>query len=112
MDKAKLFEMLLATFVDELSEHVESLNSGVLNLESLTDDAERLEALTVMFRAAHSLKGAARSVDALPIEAVCHPLRRRRSAQLSGVAGWLVGIWLKALLSSVPAVGRKPVMRA
>lgn len=74
MDKAKLFEMLLATFVDELSEHVESLNTGVLNLESLSDESERQESLTVMFRAAHSLKGAARSVDALPIEAACHGL--------------------------------------
>lgn len=74
VDRAKLLERLLATFVDELAEHVESLNAGVLTLETQGDADQRRETLTVMFRAAHSLKGASRAVDVLAIEAVCHRL--------------------------------------
>ncbi len=84
VDRAKLFERLLATFVDEVAEHVESLNSGVLSLESQQTDAERAETLTVMFRAAHSLKGASRAVDVLPIETVCHRLEDVLSALRDG----------------------------
>jgi len=84
VDRAKLFERLLATFVDEVAEHVESLNAGVLSLESGQDDAQQAETLTVMFRAAHSLKGASRAVDVLPIETVCHHLEDVFSALQDG----------------------------
>lgn len=84
VDRAKLFERLLATFVDEVAEHVQSLNAGVLSLESEQDELERAETLTVMFRAAHSLKGASRAVDVLPIETVCHHLEDVFSALRDG----------------------------
>lgn len=74
VDRARLLERLMATFVDELDEHVVSLNDGVLALEKGLTGDERTECLTVMFRAAHSLKGASRAVDQEPIEQLCHVL--------------------------------------
>jgi two-component system chemotaxis sensor kinase CheA len=53
---------------------VRTLNHDLLALEQQGDPAARAALLATMFRAAHSLKGAARSVDVGPIEAACHRL--------------------------------------
>jgi two-component system chemotaxis sensor kinase CheA len=65
---------LRATFTLEAEEHVQAIATGVLELEkSPTDDAQRRLVETV-FRAAHSLKGAARAVDFTEIESLCQSL--------------------------------------
>jgi two-component system chemotaxis sensor kinase CheA len=74
MDKNKLIERLMVTFLGELGEHVRSLNEELLALEKDPEGAGRTERLKVVFRAAHSLKGAARSVGVGPIEDACHRL--------------------------------------
>jgi two-component system, chemotaxis family, sensor kinase CheA len=74
VDRARLLERLMATFVDELDEHVQTLSDGVLTLEKGLSGDEHTECLTVMFRAAHSLKGASRAVDQEAVERLCHVL--------------------------------------
>jgi two-component system chemotaxis sensor kinase CheA len=65
---------LRATFTIEASEHLQTLATGVLELEkSATPEATR-RLVEEVFRAAHSLKGAARAVDFTEIEARCQVL--------------------------------------
>lgn len=74
MDREDLSRRLLATFVVELDEQVQALNRDLLALEKGPADARRAELLRSVFRAAHSLKGAARSVNLEVIEQFCHRL--------------------------------------
>ncbi len=65
MDREKLRERLLGIFVSELEVHVGVLRDGLTAMQtaSATNDGQRLELLC---RAAHTLKGAARSA-AVPL---------------------------------------------
>lgn len=80
VDKAKLIERLMATFLDELSGHVASMNDDLLSLEKSASAGNQLseedssERMPRLFRAAHSLKGASRAVSQPEIEQVCHQL--------------------------------------
>ncbi len=65
---------LLATFKIEAEEHLNALSSGLLELEKSPDSTRQAELTETIFREAHSLKGAARSVNATDIEAVCQSL--------------------------------------
>src|SRR5262245_18479723 len=72
MDRQELAELLTATFVAELDERVQSLERDLLAIEKRPPPGVRSELLKALFRSAHSLKGAARSVSASVIEASCH----------------------------------------
>jgi two-component system chemotaxis sensor kinase CheA len=74
VDKDKLLKRLMATFLEELEEHVGALNRELLALEKEADPARRAELLQTLFRSAHSLKGAARSVNVGLIESACHQM--------------------------------------
>lgn len=65
---------LLATFRIESEEHVNNMSARLISLEDLQDQKERAELTENLFREAHSLKGAARAVGILEIEAVCRSL--------------------------------------
>jgi two-component system chemotaxis sensor kinase CheA len=71
MDKAQLLERLMVTFLDELEEHVQTLNQ---TLRAIDQDPEPSDDTLVatLFRTVHSLKGAARSVRVGLIERACH----------------------------------------
>ena len=84
MDKAKLIKKLMATFVEELEEHVQAFNRDLLVLEKNPAPEERAERLKTLFRTAHSLKGAARSVNVSLIEGACHRLEEILSAARDG----------------------------
>ena len=71
MNRDDLNDRLRATFVQELEEQVRELNSGLLALEQNADDAERIRSL---FRAAHTIKGAARVAGVPAVERVCHAM--------------------------------------
>ena len=62
-------DQLRELFREEASEHLQTLEQGLLRLEANPDDAELLREV---FRAAHSLKGAARVVQASSAHAVMH----------------------------------------
>ena len=69
-------DKLLSTFRAELKEHIQTITNGLLNLEQgrFASDEERKAALDNVFRAAHSLKGAARTMGATAIEQIAHAL--------------------------------------
>jgi len=74
MDQESLKRQLLDTFKVELEEHVLTLNKGLLRLEQGAS-GEKFDALvSELFRAAHSLKGASRTVDILDINLIAHRL--------------------------------------
>ncbi len=74
MDKDKLIERLLATFLEELEEGVRSLNRDLMALEKGPTPEARGEIVKTLFRTAHSLKGASRSVNLPLIEETCHKM--------------------------------------
>jgi two-component system chemotaxis sensor kinase CheA len=72
LNRDELIRRLTATFLEELAEHVRVFNAELLLLEQNPAPARREEAIHALFRAAHSLKGAARAVSAPGIESVAH----------------------------------------
>jgi two-component system chemotaxis sensor kinase CheA len=74
MDKDQLIQELMPTFLTELDELVRALNQDLLALENAPTAASRRDPLTKLFRTAHSLKGAARTVNIAIIESTCHRL--------------------------------------
>jgi two-component system chemotaxis sensor kinase CheA len=65
---------LRATFKVEAEEHVQAMAKGVLELENAPGHDARRRLVETVFRAAHSLKGAARAVDFTDIESRCQSL--------------------------------------
>lgn len=80
MEKDTLAKRLMATFLEELDEHVRALNRDLLDLEKSSESAVRADRLKTLFRTAHSMKGAARSVGVRLIESACHALEDILSA--------------------------------
>jgi two-component system, chemotaxis family, sensor kinase CheA len=74
LNRDELIRRLTATFLEELAEHVRVFNAELLLLEQHPPAPRREEAIHSLFRAAHSLKGAARAVSATGIESVAHRL--------------------------------------
>jgi two-component system, chemotaxis family, sensor kinase CheA len=74
VDREKLLQRLMTTFLEELDEHVQKISDCVLALEKGSTGKDREEQIAELFRAAHSLKGASRAVDQRQIEQVCHVL--------------------------------------
>lgn len=74
MDRSKLIERLMATFLGELGDHVRAINDDLLALEKDPQGPDHAEHYQSLFRAAHSLKGAARSVGVGVVEEACHQL--------------------------------------
>src|ERR1043166_9705364 len=67
----QFLESLRATFKVEAGEHLQAIAAGLLELEKASDPDERRPLIETVFRAAHSLKGAARSVNFTEIEMIC-----------------------------------------
>ncbi|MHB8069575.1 MAG: hybrid sensor histidine kinase/response regulator [Desulfobaccales bacterium] len=70
----EFLKRLLATFRVEAEEHLQAISAGLLQLEKETDPEQRAAIVQNVFREAHSLKGAARSVSLGEVEAVCQAL--------------------------------------
>lgn len=72
---AKIREQIINSFRAELAEHVQTMNDGLLVLEQNQVSAqERGPLLEEVFRAAHSLKGAARAIGVTAVEQLAHAL--------------------------------------
>ena len=74
MNKDALIQQLMATYIDEVDEEARALNRDLLALEKAPPEAERLDLFKSLLRTAHTLKGASRSVNVGPVEAICHQL--------------------------------------
>jgi two-component system chemotaxis sensor kinase CheA len=70
----EFLKRLLATFRVEAEEHVSAISSGLIELEKVSSPERRMEIIESVFREAHSLKGAARSVNLVRIESACQSL--------------------------------------
>jgi len=72
-NKDELLKRLLVTFRLEADEHVKAMLAGLAELSGAAP-ARRQEIVEVIFREAHSLKGAARAVKITPVESLCQSL--------------------------------------
>ena len=70
----EFLKRLLATFRVEAEEHVSAICAGLIELEKVSSPERRMEIIESVFREAHSLKGAARSVNLVRIEGACQSL--------------------------------------
>lgn len=62
---------LVAAFQEEAAEHLAEIVNGLLKLEKEGTGAGQQETLEIIYRAAHSMKGAARAVNFSDIETLC-----------------------------------------
>src|SRR5437868_635439 len=72
---------MCALFRAESEEHLETLDHGLLRLETQPDDRATLEEV---FRAAHSVKGSARMLGVASVEKIAHQLEDELSAARRG----------------------------
>ena len=70
----EFLKKLLAAFKIEAEEHIRTITAGLLELEKERRTEQRDSLVETIFREAHSLKGAARSVNMTEIETVCQAL--------------------------------------
>jgi len=82
MDKknGEFQKRLLSTFKAEAEEHLKAIISGLIELEKDLSPEIKMEMIETVFREAHSLKGAARSVSMSDVEAICQSLESVFSA--------------------------------
>lgn len=75
MDKnAEFMKHLLATFKIEAEEHLQKISAGLIELEKAETPDRQAGIVETIFREAHSLKGAARSVNLTDLEALCQTM--------------------------------------
>ncbi len=67
----EFLKKLFAAFKVEAEEHLRAIGNGLLEVEKGTGERDGTDLIEKMYREAHSLKGAARSVGMMEIEAVC-----------------------------------------
>jgi len=90
MNEEELLKKLREAFKGEAQERLANLSSSLIDLEKGADGEEKARALEVAFREAHSLKGAARSVNLVDIETMCQGIEgvfaamKRDEVSLSG----------------------------
>lgn len=70
----ELLKRLLVTFRIEADEHIKAMSAGLAELEKNPAAERYAEIVEIVFREAHSLKGAARSVNLKEIASLCQPL--------------------------------------
>ncbi len=108
--KDEFFDKLLATFRIEAEEHVKAISTGLLELEKPSNRETQMKIVERIYREAHSLKGAARAVNAQDIEkvstcleSVFSSLKRREIQPSSGLFDLLhqAGDRLRTLLSTL-----------
>lgn len=67
----EFLKKLKDTFRIEADEHIQTISSGLLDLEKNPDPDVKLQILETIYREAHSLKGAARAVSLRDVEKIC-----------------------------------------
>lgn len=71
---AAFLKKLLATFKVEAGEHIAAISSGLIAMEKSPPTKVQADIIEMVFREAHSMKGAARSVNLTFVEAICQSL--------------------------------------
>ncbi|HUY14646.1 MAG TPA: response regulator [Terriglobia bacterium] len=70
----EFLKKLLVTFSVEAEEHINAISAGLVELEKVSSRERQMEIIEIVFREAHSLKGAARAVKMAKVEAICQTL--------------------------------------
>lgn len=101
-DQEAFLRQLRDIFAVEAGEHLRSLQEGLLALgkESHPEESPLIQPI---YRAAHSLKGAARAVDFLEIESLCHGVENVFSAVLKKEASFSPSLF-EALERTIDAI--------
>lgn len=73
-EKDDFLKELLNDFKVEAAEHVQAIMSGLLDLEKDLQNPQAQSIIETVFRATHSMKGAARAVNLMQIERLCMSL--------------------------------------
>ena len=73
-EQDELLNKLLATFKVKTEEHLQTISSGLVELEKEPTRDEQASIVETVYREVHSLKGAARAVDLTDVERVCQSL--------------------------------------
>jgi two-component system chemotaxis sensor kinase CheA len=114
----EFIKQLRATFRVEAAEHLQAITAGFLELEKTPAPAAQRKIIEAVFRAAHSLKGAARAVDFTQIESLCQSLedvfaswKRQESAPSPSAFDALHGK-LDAITAALSAPGAAGAARA
>ena len=68
------FKEILSIFRVEAEEHLTSMTSGLKQLENGTSMSDQKKIMENVHRAAHSLKGAARTIGLTDVEPICQSL--------------------------------------
>jgi len=84
MNPEDIQRQLQEAFRIEAEERIASMFANLTELEKCKDPDNRARMLEVIYREAHSLKGAARSVNILPVEAICQAMEGLFSALKNG----------------------------
>ena len=74
MMDSDFFKELLTIFKGECEEHIQTMKSSLQDLRQNMDSDKQLEIGEVVHRAAHSLKGAARTIGLSDVEPICQTL--------------------------------------
>ncbi len=74
MRDSEFQKRLLETFRVEAREHIDGMSAGLIDLEKARAPERQAPIIESVFRKAHSLKGAARAVNAAEIESICRSL--------------------------------------
>lgn len=96
---AQFDRKLAEIFKAEAGQHVQTMLGQITALERAASAAEIKSTAKLLFREAHSLKGAARAVGRIELEGVCHALESVLHALQKGELSWSAG--LSALLHDV-----------
>ncbi|MEI8139173.1 MAG: response regulator [bacterium] len=81
----EFMQRLLATFRVEANEHILAISADLQALQSLPEGPERIARIETVFRATHSLKGAARAIDLRSVEAVCQAMENVLAGAKKGI---------------------------
>lgn len=88
----QFFKQLIPIFQEEAAEHLKALSKGLLELEKPLDEKQYESVIEEIFREAHSLKGASRSVNKRDLQEICQVLEnvfaalKQKKIQLSAEA--------------------------
>jgi two-component system chemotaxis sensor kinase CheA len=104
MDKDRLAQRLMATFIVELENYVRTFEQDLLALEKNPAPDARTDLFGSLLRTAHSLKGAARSVKVDLLETASHRLEEVFIAARDGDLK-TDGAFFNVLLPTIDAVG-------
>ncbi|MDP8219702.1 MAG: response regulator [Candidatus Stygibacter frigidus] len=75
---------ILAAFKIEAEEILETMTASLLGLEKAKSEEKQLELQELIYRQAHTLKGASRAVDIIEVESICQELESVFSVLKSG----------------------------